>query len=38
LGLARPGSQVRSVTELVTTFDPELLPAEPWRFNPSLLR
>jgi len=38
LGLARPGSQVRSVTELVTTFDPELLPAEPWRFNPLLLR
>jgi glutamyl-tRNA synthetase len=38
LGLARPGSQVRSVTELVTTFDPELLPAEPWRFNPVLLR
>ena len=38
LGLARPGSQVRSVTELVTTFDPELLPAEPWRFSLLLLR
>jgi glutamyl-tRNA synthetase len=37
LGLARPGSQVRSVTELVTTFDPRRLPAEPWRFRPDTL-
>jgi glutamyl-tRNA synthetase len=38
LGLARPGSPVRSVTELVTAFDPGRLPAEPWRFDATLLQ
>ena len=38
LRLARPGSPVRSVTELVTAFDPGRLPAEPWRFAPTLLQ
>jgi glutamyl-tRNA synthetase len=38
LGLACPGSPVRSVTELVTAFDPRRLPVEPWRFDPTLLQ
>ena len=38
LGLARPGSPVRSVTQLVTPFDPGRLPYEPWRFDPTLLQ
>jgi hypothetical protein len=29
---------VRSVTELVTAFDPRRLPVEPWRFDPTLLQ
>jgi hypothetical protein len=37
LGLARPGSPVRSLTELVAAFDPDRLPREPWRFDPTLL-
>jgi glutamyl-tRNA synthetase len=37
LQLARPGSPLRSVTDLVTTFDPSRLPSEPWRFNPTVL-
>jgi glutamyl-tRNA synthetase len=37
LGLARPGSPVGSVTELVTTFDPGRLPVSPWRFDPDTL-
>ncbi|HET8619097.1 MAG TPA: tRNA glutamyl-Q(34) synthetase GluQRS [Acidimicrobiales bacterium] len=37
LRLVRPGSPLRSVTDLVTTFDPSRLPSEPWRFNPTVL-
>ena len=37
LQLARPGSPVRSVTDLVATFDPSRLPSQPWRFNPDSL-
>jgi glutamyl-tRNA synthetase len=37
LGLARSGSPVGSVTELVAAFDPDRLPREPWRFDPTLL-
>jgi len=37
LGLARPGSPVGSVAALATTFDPDRLPVEPWRFDPDTL-
>jgi glutamyl-tRNA synthetase len=37
LGLARPGSPVGSVTDLVTAFDPERVPVAPWRFDPDTL-
>ena len=37
LRLARPGSPVASVTQLLPAFDPDGLPTEPWRFDPSLL-
>ena len=37
LGLARPGSPVSTATQLVTAFDPDRLPAEPWWFDPTLL-
>src|SRR5690606_20192233 len=34
LGLAEPGTRVRSVSELLDRFDPGRLPAAPWRFDP----
>jgi glutamyl-tRNA synthetase len=37
LGLARSGSPVGSVAELVTTFDPDRVPVSPWRFDPHTL-
>ena len=37
LGLARPGSPVGSVAALVTTFDPDRMPVDPWRFDPDTL-
>jgi glutamyl-tRNA synthetase len=37
LGLARSGSPVGSVTDLVTTFDPDRVPVSPWRFDPDTL-
>jgi glutamyl-tRNA synthetase len=37
LGLARSGSPVGSVADLVTTFDPDRVPVSPWRFDPDTL-
>jgi glutamyl-tRNA synthetase len=37
LGLARSGSPVGSVAALATTFDPDRMPVEPWRFDPDTL-
>jgi glutamyl-tRNA synthetase len=37
LQLVRPGSPLRSITDLVTTFDPSRLRSEPWRFDPQVL-
>jgi glutamyl-tRNA synthetase len=37
LGLARPGSPVSTATQLVTAFDPDRLPDEPWWFDPHTL-
>ncbi|HEX6417879.1 MAG TPA: tRNA glutamyl-Q(34) synthetase GluQRS [Acidimicrobiales bacterium] len=34
LGLAEPAGRVGSVAELVDRFDPDRLPAAPWRFDP----
>ncbi len=34
LGLAEVGAHVQSVAELVGAFDPDRLPADPWRFDP----